>query len=215
MRSLLVFLATFTVFLSKTLSINVQGPCRDLPVENQFNITQYMGTWYEIKRYENEFQPNGDCVTAQYTLNTTNMEVTVENTMKKLPDQKPSVARGRAVLANPTSAEAKLLVRFESTPETVPSSIYWVLKTDYQKYAVVWSCHAAGENSTESAWILSRSPVMEQASELVVENLIKQHLKPESFRNTKQGDEFCSGATAAKISSVLLFLFVLLICKKY
>lgn len=107
-----------------------------------------MGTWYEIKRYENEFQPNGDCVTAQYTLNTTNMEVTVENTMKKLPDQKPSVARGRAVLANPTSAEAKLLVRFESTPETVPSSIYWVLKTDYQKYAVVWSCHAAGENST-------------------------------------------------------------------
>ncbi|XP_019930995.3 lazarillo protein-like [Aedes albopictus] len=215
MRTVVFFSVACSVFLSKIDGLDVQGPCRNLAVENQFKVDQYMGTWYEVKRYENENQPSGDCVTAQYTLNSTSMEVAVENTMKLLPNQSPLVAYGQAVLASATSTEAKLLVRFNSTPESTPSSNYWVLKTDYQQYAIVWSCHANGENSTESAWVLSRNPVMNAESKTIVESLINQYLKQESFRDTKQGDEFCSSATMVKISNILLLVYVLLSLAKF
>lgn len=197
-RSVIAFVLISSILFGGSECLDVPGPCRVLPVEGQFNATAYMGTWYEIKRYENAEQPNGDCVTAHYTLIENTMEVTVENTMKVLPNQQPLVARGRAVLANATSGEAKLKVRFENTPATVPDSDYWVLGTNYQHYAIVWSCRPNGENSSESAWVLSRSPVLDQAAETLVDSIVRAHLKPESLRVTKQGDEFCSSASLVK-----------------
>ncbi|XP_065079405.1 lazarillo protein-like [Ochlerotatus camptorhynchus] len=193
--------------------LDVSGPCRILPVEGQFNATEYMGTWYEIKRYENADQPNGDCVTARYTLNASVMEVTVENTMKLLPSQQTLVARGRAVLASATSGEAKLKVRFDSTPANVPDSDYWVLGTNYQHYAVVWSCRPNGDDSSESAWVLSRNPVLDQSAETLVDSIVSTYLQPESLRVTKQGEEFCSNASLVKVSSVLVIVALAMLKK--
>ncbi|XP_062557077.1 uncharacterized protein LOC134221928 [Armigeres subalbatus] len=209
MYSLLVIFGIVFCFSRKINCLSVDGPCRNLPVEGQFNVSQYMGTWFEIKRYVNEFQANGECVTAKYTLNATSMEVAIENTMRLLPNQEPLTVTGRAVVANTTNGEAKLMIRFNSTADSEPDSSYWVLKTDYQHYAVVWSCRANGEGSSESAWILSRSSVMDAASKSIVESVIGQHLSTVSFRDTKQGDEFCSNATLPKMSIVSLFVILI------
>ncbi|CAL4060057.1 unnamed protein product, partial [Meganyctiphanes norvegica] len=42
-------------------------PCPDPPVVQNFNLTGYLGRWYEVERMFNPFQ-YGDCVIADYTL---------------------------------------------------------------------------------------------------------------------------------------------------
>ncbi|XP_066948345.1 apolipoprotein D-like [Macrobrachium rosenbergii] len=41
------------------------GPCPDVPVVHNFNVTAYLGRWYELERFENLFQ-SGACATADY-----------------------------------------------------------------------------------------------------------------------------------------------------
>ncbi|XP_055639231.1 lazarillo protein-like isoform X2 [Toxorhynchites rutilus septentrionalis] len=159
--SVLIFCA---FFISGLLSLDVTGPCRELPVVENFNLTQYMGSWYEIKRYENINQPNAECVTAQYTLNMTSSEVTVENTMKQLPNRNPLVARGRAITSPSANGRAMLNVRFDNTPPNIEDSDYWVLGTDYTNYALVWSCRGNNSHSNQpgfchahQCWITCRT----------------------------------------------------------
>jgi lipocalin len=48
-------------------------PCRFAEmspnVKSSFQVLPYMGTWYEIRRYESPNQTDFDCVTARYTPN--------------------------------------------------------------------------------------------------------------------------------------------------
>uniref|UniRef100_A0A182J5D9 Lipocalin/cytosolic fatty-acid binding domain-containing protein n=1 Tax=Anopheles atroparvus TaxID=41427 RepID=A0A182J5D9_ANOAO len=61
--------------------------------------------------------------------------------------------------------EAKLNVSFYGAPND--ESNYWVLDTDYENYALVWSCEPIGEErSLEYYWLLSRTPTMPEDEEL-------------------------------------------------
>uniref|UniRef100_A0A182IWD1 Lipocln_cytosolic_FA-bd_dom domain-containing protein n=1 Tax=Anopheles atroparvus TaxID=41427 RepID=A0A182IWD1_ANOAO len=61
--------------------------------------------------------------------------------------------------------EAKLNVSFYGAPND--ESNYWVLDTDYENYALVWSCEPIGEErSLENYGLLSRTPTMPEEAEL-------------------------------------------------
>lgn len=64
--------------------------------------------WYEIYRYQNEFQPNGNCVTAKYTPNGSG--VNVLNTMVVFNFK--ITINGTAKLADDANGEGKLVVNF-------------------------------------------------------------------------------------------------------
>lgn len=110
------------------------------------NLTklQYLGKWFEIKRYVNSFQEKGDCVTAQYSFNPDNATIKVTNEMKMLPNKTNIISlngTGRLESAVPP-IDGRLVVNFNGH-----DSDYWVLNTDYTNYAVVWSCVNVGNNS--------------------------------------------------------------------
>ncbi|VVD00965.1 unnamed protein product [Leptidea sinapis] len=47
--------------------IVIPGQCRDLPLQQQFSVPEYSGTWYQIEKYRQPFE-SGNCTGARYTL---------------------------------------------------------------------------------------------------------------------------------------------------
>lgn len=123
-----------------------------VPLEtvDHVDLDRYLGLWYEIARFPNQFEENCEGVTADYARREDGL-ISVTNTCRKgAPDGEVDVATGRArIIDNETSA--KLEVSFFGPFW----GDYWVigLAEDY-------SLALVGEPSGRYLWILSRTPVI-------------------------------------------------------
>jgi apolipoprotein D and lipocalin family protein len=115
------------------------------------DLQKYLGRWYEIARYEQEFQKGCEGVTADYSLRPDG-SIDVLNRCRK-PDGKSSEARGRAKVVD-GETKAKLKVSFFGPFY----GDYWVLdhSDDYS-----WSI--VGEPSGRYLWILDRAATPAEA----------------------------------------------------
>jgi apolipoprotein D and lipocalin family protein len=120
----------------------------ELNTVSHVDLTRYVGKWYEIARYPNWFEKNGDTdVTAEYTARQDG-KITVVNFCRRADATK--VSKGEARVTDKTT-NAKLKVAFFKPFY----GNYWIidLASNYS-YAVV------GEPSRKHLWILSRTPTM-------------------------------------------------------
>lgn len=117
----------------------------------ELDIDRYLGTWYEIARYDHRFERGLVGVTATYSLKEDGKIKVVNSGFKNTLDGKKSIAIGKAKIPNPQD-KAKLKVSF-----------FWIfygdyfvmeLDTDYQ-WAVI------GSSSDNYLWILSRTPFID------------------------------------------------------
>lgn len=142
----------------------------DVTTVPEVNLTQYVGTWYEIASIPHSFQKQ--CVrgvTAEYK-DLGDGVVEVINSCEK-QDGSRSVSEGRAKVVD-TVSNAKLKVTFVRLGWWVYlfGGDYWVidLAKDY-RYAVV------GHPTRKYGWILSRTPVLPMSDlKLIAENLKSQ-----------------------------------------
>ncbi|XP_053614015.1 uncharacterized protein LOC128677296 [Plodia interpunctella] len=128
-----------------------RGQCNEsISVLQNFNVTAYLGEWYAIESYPLEFQ-FGTCQKAEYSLNDEG-GIDVYNT--QVYRQRLDAIRGTAVASDDGSA--KLNVTFPIGEFEVVSP-YWVLDTDYENYALVYSCVNINEDYYRvNSWKLSR-----------------------------------------------------------
>ncbi|XP_065804887.1 apolipoprotein D-like isoform X1 [Labrus bergylta] len=131
-----------------------QGNCPQPSVQENFNVTQYMGTWYEVEKLPAMFE-RGKCNQATYSL-LDDGTVKVRN-VELLANGKISSIEGVAKVKN-SSQPAILDVSFF---RGVPDAPYWVLSTDYHSHALVYSCSDYfGLFHIDFAWILARTRVL-------------------------------------------------------
>ncbi|MHC4451439.1 MAG: lipocalin family protein [Planctomycetota bacterium] len=133
---------------------------KSLAAVSEFDLSRYLGTWYEIAKYPVSFEKGLVGVTATYSMRDDG-KVRVENAgFKGSFDGKRKSATAKAWAPDP-SRPAELKVSF-FWPF---SAKYWVIALDsgYQ-WAVV------GEPGRRYLWILSRSPTM---SDALYERLVK------------------------------------------
>ncbi|XP_065079392.1 apolipoprotein D-like [Ochlerotatus camptorhynchus] len=196
MKSALVATAVaFVLCLSVETSfaqiINI-GQCpEDVEVVQNFDVEAYLGQWYEISRYEQTFQRNGECTQAHYSVNDDG-SVRVQNRQLVPPSSLFEQEIGRAVISFPDEdpLQAKLNVSFGGMPPI--SSNYWVLDTDYTGFAFVFSCFPVSDNiKGENYWLLSRTTELPANAQDRVEELTEKFLIRRHIRVTKHDLYFC------------------------
>lgn len=122
----------------------------DVRTVSSLDISRYMGTWYEVARFENSFEKDLTDVSATYTL-LSDGTVRVENVGYKGKVRKRAI--GRAYCPDPKQP-GKLKVSFFLSFY----ADYYVLDIDKLEYNYV----LVGSSSDKYLWILSRAPCLEK-----------------------------------------------------
>jgi len=130
--------------------IGCSKPYPPLNTVQQVDIQKYLGTWYEIARYEHYFEQGCRDVSATYTLKK-NGDIKVVNRCSK-EDGEKNEAIGVAYAVDDTKSKLKVSFFRPFYGD------YWIIMLEDQyRYAVV------GDPSREYLWILSRTPKLEKS----------------------------------------------------
>ncbi|CAH0594385.1 unnamed protein product [Chrysodeixis includens] len=165
------------------------GQCdQNIPVAQQFDAEKFKGTWYDLESYPTGFQ-SGTCNTANYDLNPDNTyDVLNTQIVNQLLQSRPGTA-------SPTTNDgsAKFEVSFLINGEYVKRD-YWVLDTDYNNFAFVYSCRNLDEESREVfSWKLSRTKSFNTETTQAINNVIQnmQVLQQKYYVTRQHTPEAC------------------------
>ena len=145
----LLFSLTLAIALMLTGCKTYEKPERVTPVEN-FKLTQYLGTWYEIARLEHTFEKGMEAITASYSMREDG-GVKVLNKGYKTADKEWSTVEGKAYFVGDND-KAFLKVSFFGPFY----GSYIVMDTDYKTYTMI-----SGPDLSYF-WILSRTPTLDK-----------------------------------------------------
>ena len=124
----------------------------DNSVVKELDVQKYLGTWYEIARYDHRFEKGLVGVTANYSMRSDGKIKVVNSGYENTLDGEYTESVGKAKIPDPKNEPAKLKVSF-----------FWFFYGDYfvleldedYQWAVI------GSSSNKYLWILSRTPQME------------------------------------------------------
>jgi lipocalin len=126
----------------------------DISTVKELDLERYMGTWYEIARFDHSFERGLVGVTASYELRPDGKITVINAGYKNSLDGKYKEAKGKAKQPNPDEP-GKLKVAFF----LFFYADYFILELDENYRWVI-----IGSSSDKYLWILSRTPQLEQES---------------------------------------------------
>ena len=144
------------------LSFPMLSAAQDVQFDNspvsQFDLSKYLGTWYEIARFDHSFERDMVNVTAEYLLREDGM---VDVLNSGWEDGKYKTAEGKAKQPDPADNPAHLAVSF-----------FLFFYNDYNVLMIDkdYTVALVGSKSPKYLWILARTPeVSDAVLDLVVE----------------------------------------------
>lgn len=147
-----VFMLSF-VFLSAGSACKNDKPEKmDFSTVKELDLERYMGTWYEIARFDHSFERGLVGVTASYKLRPDGKITVINAGYKNSFEGKYKTAKGKAKQPNPDEP-GKLKVAFF----LFFYADYFILELDEEYQWVL-----IGSSSDKYLWILSRTPQLEQ-----------------------------------------------------
>lgn len=131
-----------------TAQVTYDAPCPTQVATSNFNLSAYMGRWYELQRYEVDPSRKGDCVVLDLQLvPDDNSAVQVREEIKLLPDVTMQLVVNGTMRLNQSSSMPPVGHMFGHFAEK--DSDYLILSTDYNHYALVWSCEDTADNKSQ------------------------------------------------------------------
>ena len=141
------------IFLSAGSGCQKEKPENmDLSTVKQLDLQQYMGSWYEIARFDHSFERGLVGVTATYELRGDGKITVINAGYKNSFEGKYKTAKGKAKQPN-SDEPGKLKVAFF----LFFYADYFILELDKNYQWVL-----IGSSSDKYLWILSRTPKLEQ-----------------------------------------------------
>jgi apolipoprotein D and lipocalin family protein len=172
-----VLAASAAIAGAATIAWLVRDKNPPLETVSHVDLEQYLGKWYEIARFPQNFEKGCACSTAEYSMNEDG-SVKVLNTCTK--NGSPEVTEGKATVID-KKHRSKLKVQFG-----IFSGQYWIiaLAPDYS-YAMV------GHPNRKYLWILNRKPVMD--SQVYNYLLVQAAAKGFDVRKLVKTEQDCNG----------------------
>ncbi|KAK8406779.1 hypothetical protein O3P69_007376 [Scylla paramamosain] len=156
------------------------GKCPSITNKQDLEVVPYLGTWYEIERFEARFEEGMDCVHVQYS-DLGEGVVEVHNMARTAEGEFADIV-GTATVLEP----GVLLVVF---PDGIPAE-YHVLDTDYTNFSAVYNCEQLGELRYEFAWILARHTTLDQDIYDHARKVFQDNgIDVSHFQSTHQGED--------------------------
>ncbi|XP_038670995.1 apolipoprotein D-like isoform X1 [Scyliorhinus canicula] len=151
--------------------------CPTIPVQKNFTLSEFMGTWFEIESLNTHLE-KGDCITHTFSQSADNWIYV--NTTEKRDNGKRILYMGKLSPANVNQA-AKLQILltegvymdFGPVQDQFTFIPYNVLATDFQNYSLIYSCTQHYFTPTIYAWIMSRGYQLEESTIKDLENILK------------------------------------------
>jgi len=146
------YITFLLALLFVTISCKGQNSIIDKTVVQELDIERYLGTWYEISRFDHKFERGLVGVTATYSYRKDGKIKVVNTGFKETLDGKRSDANGKAKIPDP------------NIPSKLKVSFFWFFYGDYfvleleenYQWAVI------GSSSDKYLWILARTPQMDE-----------------------------------------------------
>ncbi|XP_046971596.1 uncharacterized protein LOC124538552 isoform X2 [Vanessa cardui] len=143
------------------------GQCENnIQVTTNFNLARFQGTWYEVQAYPKEQQP-GQCINHNFTPSNNGFNLVTSS----VDDQFLQTSNSAVLLtSNDGSARMTITIRVNNQDIVIP---YWILATDYDNYALAYSCVNVGQDFRNVySWKLSRTTQLTQQSNVAINNVI-------------------------------------------
>ncbi|GFY60277.1 apolipoprotein D [Trichonephila inaurata madagascariensis] len=190
-----VFLAYLICHVhSQTLLL---GACPNPPMQSEFSAQDFLGRWYEVERTFVMAEVGWRCITVDYREESGRVRVETSGNAV--------VKRTMAAVATFTpSTPARIILRGEGSLPT--QSTNYVLLSDYNNFAVVWSCRNVDPlipitgldflrnlSHTENLWILSRNRTMDATTKEKIYSFLdtnainRRSLRPVPQENCQEG----------------------------
>jgi apolipoprotein D and lipocalin family protein len=148
-------LKIFSLFMSVLLLVSCSKPMPPAASEaivQSVDANQYLGTWYEIARFENSFEKGLERVTANYSLNEDGT-IKVVNRGFNVKDSKWEKAIGKAKFVDAANADGSRTGRLKVSFFGPFYGDYNIIELDKAAYKYVLV-----SSGSEYLWILSRTP---------------------------------------------------------
>ncbi|XP_015186402.1 PREDICTED: uncharacterized protein LOC107071706 [Polistes dominula] len=150
-KVLLILTTTLAVISAQ---IPTLGWCPEYVPMANFDMNRFLGTWYEAERYFQLAEVVSRCVMSNYTKGPDG-KLRVSNEVTSRITGIKRILEGEIKQAASKAEEGKLHVKYTALPLT-PETHYSVLETDYDNYAVLWSCSGIGPINAQNAWVMTR-----------------------------------------------------------
>ncbi|XP_045129565.1 apolipoprotein D-like isoform X2 [Portunus trituberculatus] len=179
----LLLAATVVLSEARTTKLGVLrdvGECPTVTTKQDFDMLSYLGSWFEIERFDALFEEGMDCVQIVYSdlgdgvFQTHNLARTVEGELTEI--------LGTVIVLEP----GVLLVESDSG---VPF-LHYILDTDYESFAALYNCKQFGEQRYQYAWITSRATTLDEATHDHVRKVFQDNgIDVSLFQFTYQGPD--------------------------
>lgn len=141
------------------------GKCPNYPTMPKFNMTKFLGKWFEVERSFYLPEIASGCTTLTFedtTIRDTDGRPQLEIAIKTVNrwTGNPSVSIGEAITENEKSSIMSVQLK-SRLPSAVArflpgSGKYQVLYTNYDDFAILWSCSSFVAVHADQIWLLGR-----------------------------------------------------------